>query len=170
MIEVYKTQTHKWEKSVEGDRRKEKESMEIFIWVAVIVLAVIVEAVSPQLVSIWFAGGGLAGLIATACGAPLWLQVIVAAGVTLVLLLATRPFVRRFLEDRETHTNADRVVGREGVVTQDIDNVLAQGRVTVLGADWMARSLDGAAIPAGSKVKVEQINGVKLIVSPIANE
>lgn len=136
------------------------------IWVAVIILAVVVEAASPQLISIWFAGGGLVGLIAAVFGVPLWLQVILAASVTLVLLLATRPFVRRFLADKETHTNADRVVGREAVVTEAIDNVLAKGRVTVLGGDWTARSLDGVAIPTGTKVKVERIEGVKLIVSP----
>ena len=140
--------------------------MEIMIWVAVIILAVVVEAASPQLISLWFAGGGLVGLIAAVFGAPLWLQVILAASVTLVLLLATRPFVRRFLADKETHTNADRVVGREAVVTEAIDNVLAKGRVTVLGGDWTARSLDGVAIPTGTKVKVERIEGVKLIVSP----
>ena len=140
--------------------------MEIAIWVAVIILAVMVEAASPQLVSIWFVGGGIAGLIAHLLHAPLWLQVIIAAVVTLALLLATRPFVERFLTGKETHTNADRVVGRVAVVTEPIDNVLAKGRVSVLGGDWTARSMDGAVIPAGTRVKVERIEGVKLIVSP----
>ena len=140
--------------------------MEILAWIAVIIIAIALEAATAQLVSIWFAGGGLAGLIAHFLHAPFWLQVIAAAVATLILLLATRPLVRRFLRGKETRTNADRVVGRTAVVTEPIDNVLAKGRVSVLGSDWTARSLDGGAIPAGAQVRVERIEGVKLIVSP----
>lgn len=143
--------------------------MEILAWIAVIIIAIALEAATAQLVSIWFAGGGLAGLIAHFLHAPFWLQVIAAAVVTLILLLATRPLVRRFLRGKETRTNADRVVGRTAVVTEPIDNVLAKGRVSVLGSDWTARSLDGGAIPAGAQVRVERIEGVKLIVSPENN-
>lgn len=142
--------------------------MEILVWVAVIVLAVIFEAASTQLVSIWFVGGGAAGLIAHFLHAPFWLQVIAAAVVTLVLLLVTRPFVERFLKAKETRTNADRVVGKTAVVTEPIDNVNARGRVSVLGGDWTARSADGLPIAAGMEVTVERIEGVKLIVSPAA--
>ena len=134
-----------------------------------IIIAIALEAATAQLVSIWFAGGGLAGLIAHFLHSPFWLQVIAAAVATLILLLATRPLVRRFLRGKETRTNADRVVGRTAVVTEPIDNVLAKGRVSVLGSDWTARSLDGGAIPAGAQVRVERIEGVKLIVSPENN-
>lgn len=134
-----------------------------------IIIAIALEAATAQLVSIWFAGGGLAGLIAHFLHAPFWLQVIAAAVATLILLLATRPLVRRFLRGKETRTNADRVVGRTAVVTEPIDNVLAKGRVSVLGSDWTARSLDGGAISAGAQVRVERIEGVKLIVSPENN-
>ena len=134
-----------------------------------IIIAIALEAATAQLVSIWFAGGGLAGLIAHFLHAPFWLQVIAAAVATLILLLATRPLVRRFLRGKETRTNADRVVGRTAVVTEPIDTVLAKGRVSVLGSDWTARSLDGGAIPAGAQVRVERIEGVKLIVSPENN-
>jgi len=143
--------------------------LEILAWTAVIIIAIALEAATAQLVSIWFAGGGLAGLIAHFLHAPFWLQVIAAAVATLILLLATRPLVRRFLRGKETRTNADRVVGRTAVVTEPIDNVLAKGRVSVLGSDWTARSLDGGAIPAGAQVRVERIEGVKLIVSPENN-
>ena len=134
-----------------------------------IIIAIALEAATAQLDSIWLAGGGLAGLIAHFLHAPFWLQVIAAAVATLILLLATRPLVRRFLRGKETRTNADRVVGRTAVVTEPIDNVLAKGRVSVLGSDWTARSLDGGAIPAGAQVRVERIEGVKLIVSPENN-
>lgn len=140
--------------------------MEVFVWIAVMIAAIAVEAATAQLVSIWFAGGGLIGLVAHFLHAPFWVQVIAAAVATLILLLATRPLVRRFLRGKETRTNADRVVGRTAVVTEPIDNVLAKGRVSVLGNDWTARSLDGGTIPAGTQVRVERIEGVKLLVTP----
>ena len=50
------------------------------IWVAVIVIAAILEGMSAQLISIWFVGGGIAGMIAQLCGAPVWLQVMIPQG------------------------------------------------------------------------------------------
>ena len=123
--------------------------LETMIWVAVIVIAAILEGMSAQL-----------------CGAPVWLQVMIAAVVTLVLLLATRPLVKKFLQNKETHTNADRVVGQTAVVTEDIDNLAAHGRVEVLGNDWAARSTENVRIQKGTKVQVVRIEGVKLIVTP----
>ena len=117
------------------------------------------------LTTVWFAGGALVGLVAHALHAPLWLQVILAAVVTLALLIGTRPFVRRFLEKGKTPTNADRVVGQTAVVTESIDNVPEQGRVTVLGSDWRAKSADGQIIESGARVTVQRIEGVKLIVT-----
>lgn len=139
--------------------------MEIWLWLIVLVLAVVVEMLTTQLVCIWFAGGALVGLIAHFLHAPLWLQVILAAAVTLILLIATRPFVRRYLTKEETPTNADRVIGQTAIVTESIDNVLEQGRVTVLGSDWRAKSADGQFIESGVRVTVQQIEGVKLLVT-----
>ena len=142
--------------------------METMIWVAVIVIAAILEGMSAQLISIWFVGGGIAGMIAQLCGAPVWLQVLIAAVVTLVLLLATRP-LKKFLQNKETYTNADRVVGQTAVVTEDIDNLAAHGRVEVLGNDWAARSTENVRIQKGTKVQVVRIEGVKLIVTPVVS-
>ncbi len=139
--------------------------MEVWLWLLVLILAVVIEMMTTQLVCIWFAGGAIVGLAAHFLHAPLWLQVILAASVTLILLIATRPFVRRFLEKEETPTNADRVIGQTAVVTESIDNVLEQGRVTVLGSDWRAKSENGEIIESGVRVTVKSIEGVKLIVT-----
>ena len=118
--------------------------METMIWVAVIVIAAILEGMSAQLISIWFVGGGIAGMIAQLCGAPVWLQVLIAAVVTLVLLLATRPLVKKFLQNKETHTNADRVVGQTavGVALRVAD--ARQGGVTV----GMAEKMQASCVPS----------------------
>lgn len=136
-----------------------------FIWLGVIVLAAVIEAATTQLVSIWFAAGGVAGLIAAALGGPPWLQLLLFAAVTAVTLAATRPLVRRMANEPKTETNAGRYIGKTGVVTEQIDNVAARGLVKVLGSVWTARSADGSVIPAGESVVIQAIDGVKVIVS-----
>ena len=137
----------------------------IYIWLVVIILAVIVEASSPQLLSIWFAAGGLAALIAAAFKADLWLQITLFIVVTLAALLLTRPLAKKLTSFKREDTNAGRYIGKEAIVTETIDNVAAKGQVNALGSVWTARSQDGSVIEKDSLVIVNSIEGVKLIVS-----
>ena len=97
------------------------------------------------------------------CGA-VWLQGVLFVAVSVVALLATKPLVKKYLRPRIQATNADRCVGRTGVVLEDIDNLAATGQVRVCGSVWSARSTDGAPIAAGTTVVVDRIEGVKLMV------
>ncbi len=137
-----------------------------FVWLGVIVLAALVEMATPQLVSVWFAVGGVGGLIACLLGAELWVQILIFACITAVSLAATRPLARKMFAVRKTNTNADRYIGQTAVVTAEIDNTVGTGQVNVLGSVWTARSADGTVIPAGRRVRVEKIDGVKLMVRP----
>lgn len=141
--------------------------LEIWIWVAVIIAASVIELLTTQLACIWFAGGGLAAVVAYFLGAGVEVQVIAAAAVTLVLLIATRPFVRKLLSNEPTPTNSDRVIGQTGIVVEEIDNSAEKGRIVVFGADWRALSLDNRSITVGKAVRVEKLEGVKLFVSEI---
>ena len=134
------------------------------LWLAIMVSLAVLEAVTTQLVSIWFALGALFALIACLLHAPLWLQILLFAVVSAASLVLTRPLVHKMTKGKQVHTNADRVIGMEGVVTQDIQNMQAQGLVKVNGAEWSARSADDTDIPSGSQVTVQRIEGVKLIV------
>jgi membrane protein implicated in regulation of membrane protease activity len=134
------------------------------VWLAVIVLAALIEMATPQLVSVWFAVGGVGALIACLLGAELWAQVLIFACITAAALAATRPLAKKMLAVKKVRTNADRYLGKTAVVTAEINNTLGAGQVTVLGSVWTARSSDGTVIPAGRRVVVESINGVKLIV------
>ena len=78
---------------------------------------------------------------------------------------ATRPFVRKVVKTCKEPTNADRVIGKTGVVTQTVDNLPGMGRVSVLGMDWSARTQDGEILEEGERVRVLAIEGVKLIVA-----
>lgn len=136
-----------------------------FVWIGVIVLAVFVEAITVQFVSIWFVGGGVAGLIANALHILVWSQVLIAAVVTLILLICTRPLVNKKLQPKKVHTNADRYIEEIAVVLEEICNIENRGLVKVQGSVWSARSEHPQTIAAGSLVRVLRIEGVKLIVT-----
>ena len=136
----------------------------VIFWLALFVVFLIVEAGTVALVSIWFALGALAALLACVLGAEMWLQITVFLVVSLVLLAVLWKRVRNKLTT--TKTNVDSVIGAEGYVTEAIDNLSYTGRVKLGGITWAARSTSGAGIPVGTLVKVERIEGVKVFVSP----
>lgn len=136
----------------------------LWIWIAAIVAFVVIEAVTVQLVTIWFAVGAVGGLIAFLCGAELWLQIVVFVAVSAVTLIATKPLVKRFTKTDKQPTNADRYIGQYAVVTESIDNIANTGAATIGGLEWTARSADGSKIEKEKVVTVERIEGAKLIV------
>lgn len=146
--------------------------MDIFIWLwlGAIVLFGVAEVVTEGMISIWFVAGSLAGLVTCMSGwalgglSPEATQVLVFAVVSAAALVLTRPLVRRFMTRPHVPTNLDRVLGMVGKVTEAVDNERASGAVYVDGKTWTARSVDGDLIPAGTQVKVQKIEGVKLLV------
>lgn len=135
------------------------------LWAAAIVIFAVLEAVTVQLVSIWFVAGSIAALIAALCGANFLTQILIFTAVTLLALVITRPIVKKYLKPKVQSTNADRCIGEEAVVTEKIDNMAGTGFVKVSSNVWTARSAGGETYEAGEIVTVERIEGVKLIVS-----
>ena len=140
---------------------------EVYTWLGLIVLFLIVEAACPiHLVSIWFAAGALAALLLGMLGASLGVQTSAFLLVSVILLASLWPLVRKYINPKITQTNVDAIIGSTGLVIADIDNVSAQGQVKLGAMEWTARSASGNRISAGTLVRVERIEGVKLIVSP----
>lgn len=140
------------------------ENFIYIIWAAAIVVFGILEAVTAQLVSIWFVFGAIAALIASFFNVPFAIQVVIFVAVTVLALVITRPLVKKFINPKKVKTNADKVVGQAGIVVQDINNVEATGQVKVDGQIWTARSTGNNVIASGNEVIIERIDGVKLIV------
>ena len=136
------------------------------VWLVLMVVFLIAEAATVTLVSLWFAAGALAALIAYFWGAAVWLQVLLFLAVSTLLLTALRPLVRKFVTPRLQRTNVDSVIGSTGLVTAPIDNVSASGQVRLGAMEWTARSTSGAPISEGTLVRVDRIEGVKVFVSP----
>ena len=140
----------------------------VWIWLGVMAVSAFVEAATLTLVSIWFAAGALVATFAAYAGASLTVQLILFVGVSIAACVAVRPLARRFVAPNVVPTNADRLLGAEARVTEEIDNAAPSGAVYVDGKTWTARSSGGERIPAGERVGIERMVGVKLIVRPRA--
>ena len=138
------------------------------IWLALMAIFLIVEAVCAiHLVSIWFAAGSLVAAVAALLNASVWLQVLLFLAVSCVILALMWPFVKKFLNPGLQKTNIDSIIGSEGLVTAGIDNLSARGQVKLGGMEWTARSTSGEPIPAGTRIRVDRIEGVKVFVTPV---
>ena len=141
--------------------------MEAIVWLVLMVVFLIVEAMTVVTVSLWFAAGALVALLVSLIGLEIWVQVVLFFVVSGVLLACLRPLVQRHFTPRLSRTNVDALIGTKGYVTADIDNLSAAGKVKLGGMEWTARSTHGLPIPAGTLVKVDHIEGVKAYVSPV---
>ncbi len=139
----------------------------LIFWVVLLIALIVIEAATAQMVTIWFAAGSVGAIVAELLGAQPWLQWLVFIVVSVVALVATRPLVKKLTKTRVQPTNADRCIGKTAVVTEEIDNDAVKGQVNVDGVIWTARSSDGSVIEKDAKVKIEKIDGVKVIVKII---
>ena len=136
-------------------------------WLAAFIALAVGEATTVGLVCIWFAIGALAAFLAACAGVQLWVQLIVFAVVSVLALALIRPAAARFFHTKRSPTNADRVVDQTALVTETVDNEAGAGQVNVLGQVWTARSQLGVVIPAGTQVRVQRIEGVKVFVETL---
>ena len=128
--------------------------MKPIIWLIILVLFGIGEAVTVGLTSIWFALGALGALIVSQLGLGFWPQIITFIVLSALSMLLVRPYAKKFLRPGYSPTNADNLAGH--------------GLVNIAGQVWSARSAgEGAVIPAGQEVRVTQIQGVKVLVEPV---
>ena len=138
------------------------------VWIVLFAALIALESMTVNLVSVWFAIGAAAGLLANVLGFGFLGQMTAFVFVSAIALVLTRPLVQKFTDVSATRTNADRVLGRVGKVTEEVDD--ENGAVYVDGKTWSARNFNGLTIPVDTRVYIERIEGVKLIVSPAREE
>lgn len=136
-----------------------------YMWLGLMVILGVAEALTMQMISIWLAGGALAAALAAMCGLNgLW-QAVIFLAVSAVLLIATRPLVKKLIHDgKDKRTNTDRFIGERVIVTEEINNIAGTGKAVLNGVEWTVRSGSGDVIEKGEIVTIEKIEGVKLIV------
>ena len=142
--------------------------MDTYIWLALMVIFLVIEgACAIHLVSIWFAAGSLVAMIIAFLHGPVWLQITLFLIISCALVALLWPFIKKFLNPHLKKTNIDAIIGSQGYVTADIDNLAATGQVKLGAMEWTARSTYGKKLPAGTLVKVDRIEGVKAFVSQV---
>ena len=135
----------------------------ITLWLVVLIVSIGVEVATLGLTSIWFAGGAAVAVIVAAFHGPVWLQILLFFAVSLLLLFFTRPVAVRYFNKDRIRTNVESMIGRQAIVTSEIDNLQGIGQVTVGGQEWSARTeADGMNLQPGTVVDNVAFNGVKL--------
>ncbi len=139
----------------------------VIFWAAALVFAIIAEAGTAALVSVWFMPGIAAALILAILEVAPWIQLVVFLALSAIcFFLGFKFFRKRMFKNSKTRMNADGLIGELGVVTEEIDNLAETGSVKIQHQIWSARSANEEKIPAGSVVRIEEISGVKLICKP----
>ena len=133
-------------------------------WLIIVIVMAVIDIITLGLTTIWFAGGALVAFIASLLGADLAVQIILFIVVSVALMALTRPLAVNYLNRDRVKTNAESLIGKLGVVKEKVDNLNAQGIVSVEGQEWTARAIDDEMIPLYAVVEVVEIRGVKLMV------
>ena len=140
--------------------------MDVYLWAGLCIGCLIVEALTVNLVSIWFAVGALLSMIAAAAGLNgAWQLGIFCIG-SAVMIAGLRPMAKRLLKKTKgEHLNADRVIGKTAVVREAVNNLEGTGSVICSGMTWTARAADDSEIfQPYEPAKVLRIEGAKLII------
>lgn len=141
------------------------------VWLLLVIVLLGIELATMGLTTIWFAGGALAAFVSTFFGASPAVQRTIFILLSLVLLIVTRPLAKRFMEKDHVKTNVESMIGKVAIISVEVNNLAGTGEAMIGDISWMTRSRsDSQIIPAGSKVRICEIEGVKLIVEEIKEE
>ena len=135
-----------------------------YLWLAVVLLLCFIEAITVDLVSVWFIASGLVSLLLSFFDIPFYVQFGVFVILGTILLVTTRKPLQKMLSKTKQKTNLDRVVEMEGIVTEKISKN-HPGEVKVDGKRWTA--ISSKTIEEGKTVRIKKIDGVKLIVEEV---
>lgn len=138
------------------------------VWLGIFVLALIIEAIGTDLVSIWFALGSIIALVISFIpGVSWWIELIVFVVISMASLMALRPFVHKYMRRGIVNSNIDEIIHQKGVLTKKVD-LLHHGEVELHGVKWtVIGESEKDSIKEGSLVEVLAVSGNKLVVREI---
>ncbi len=130
----------------------------------------IAEIITTGFLVFWLGVAGLITMCVSFFTDNLMIQASVFVILSAVLILATKPFVKKFVhkKDNTEKTNAFSIIGKTAIVIKDIDSINGVGQIKVDGEVWSAEGINGSNIEKGTKVEVKEIDGVRAIVAPIS--
>ena len=140
-----------------------------YVWLALTVLSVVLEAVTVQLLFVWFLPGLLVAMLLAFLSVDVWIQVVVFLAVSVACLILFHTVLKKKLhKGKQEKFNVDAVIGEKCYVVEKIDNIACRGAVKVRGLEWAARTLsDEELLEEGTLVEVLAVEGVKLICKKV---
>lgn len=140
------------------------------VWLIIAGLFFIGEMITVGFLVFWLGVGALIAMIVSFFTSNIIIQTTVFIVSSAILLLATKPLVKKFVDIKPTNTNAFSIIGKKALVIKEINSIQSSGQIKINGEVWTAESENNEIIPEGSEVEILQINGVKAIVKPIKTE
>lgn len=138
-----------------------------YVWLILAIVFIIGEALTTGFLIFWLSLGSLLAMIVSFVTDNIIIQTTVFLISSVILILATKPLVKKFATTNTVKTNAQSIVGKKGLVTKDINSINSTGQVKIDGELWSAIGENDMDIPKNTEVKVIEIKGVKVIVTPI---
>ncbi|WP_455683160.1 NfeD family protein [Thomasclavelia sp.] len=136
------------------------------IWLGITIIAIIIEVITIDLVSIWFAAGSITALIANLLGISQTIQIALFIIITIICAIIVRPLAKKYMRGNIERTNFDRVIGKHGLITKTI-TADSKGEVKVMSTLWLASSIDNTTINEGEYCEILAVEGAHLVVKKI---
>ncbi len=138
------------------------------IWLILAGVFLILEIFTAGFLIFWLSLGSLFAMIVSFFTDSIIIQTAVFVVSSTILIFATKPFVKKFAQNKNSiKTNVFSIVGKTGLVTEEINPIQSTGQIKINGETWSASTKNNVIIPEGSEVEVLEIKGVKTIVAPI---
>lgn len=138
-----------------------------YVWLILAGVFLICEVLTTGFLIFWLAPGSLIAMIVSLFTDNIIIQTTVFLISSVILILATKPLIKKFANIETVKTNAQAIIGKKGLVTKDISSINASGQVKVNGEIWSATGINDMDIPKNTKVEIVEIKGVKVIVTPV---
>lgn len=138
-----------------------------YIWLILAGVFVIGEVLTSGFLIFWLSLGSLIAMVVSFVSDNIIIQTTTFLISSVILILATKPLVKKFATTDTVKTNAYSIIGKKGLVTKDIDSINSTGQVKIDGELWSAVGVDDINIKKGTEVKILEIKGVKVVVTPI---
>ncbi len=138
------------------------------IWLIIAGLFFVAEMITVGFLVFWLGVGALFAMIVSFFTSNLIAQTSVFVISSALLILITKPFVKKFVDVKPTKTNAFSIIGKKALVIKEINNINSTGQIKVNGEVWTAETEDDKVIPEGSEVEILEIKGVKVVVKELA--
>lgn len=137
------------------------------IWLIIAGIFFIGEIATVGFLIFWFGIGALVAMVSSFFTDNIIIQTTIFVISSTILIFATKPFVKKFVDVKKTNTNAFSIIGKNALVIKEINPIQSQGQIKINGEIWSAESDNDEVIPEGSEVEILEIRGVKTIVKAI---